>query len=283
MSDEFDVTDVAASLSEHPEPGTTADTTADDTTRAADDTGEQKPAPVPYERFREVNETKRKYEKLGRPDEVEARLAKLDQIERERADAERHAAEAERRKANPKMADAEDLITEVVQRKFPHLAENAEVIERERQMQIERHVQHGFEQIPQLLKENGVPVTPATVRSYEKMIESEIVSDPKLKAGFWRPMQQADAMKEAFTRVKSAVINPALQAQGAKTLDEARALRERTLGRATPSGTARLEPKKFESKHAPGSAGWEADRDAYRRSSIAAALDADLAEEVVAL
>lgn len=259
---------------ETPAPADAGGTTTDP--RAAGDTGE--PGPIPYHRFREVNERASAYAKLGKPEELEQKLQKLAEIEQreQQQAAERQAAEeAARRDRNPKLAEAEDLITDVVTKKFPGVADLAARHAETERLQIERHVQHGFEQIPRLLQEYGLPTDKDTVQAYETLVESQILKDDGLKRGFWRPAEQGDVMREAFTRAKQRIVNPALQAAGKTTLDEARERAQRTLGRAGASGTARVEPKKFESKHAPGSAQWESDRAAFNRSAIEALLDTE--------
>lgn len=277
---------------ERPEPGTTEDsgtknaTETTETSRAADVTGEKEPGPVPYARFKEKNDLANRYSKLGKPEELEARLTKAADYERrqqEAVEADRQRQEQERRQTNPKLADAEDLVEDIIERKYPGIRQHQQQQEQDRQLAIARHVQHGMEQIPALLKEHGIPVTKDSIESYETLVESQIIKDPELKQGFWRPAEQADVMKEAFTRAKTRVLNPAMQAAGAKTLDDARERASRVLSRGQQTGTAKVAPKAFASTHKPGTAQHDADRDRYRRQLIHDHLAQQDAEEAQAI
>jgi len=257
------------------EAGTTTTTPeAQETTesRAADVTGE--PGPIPYHRFKEVNDAASRYKSLGKPDEIEARLAKLAAIEQQEAEQVKAQATAEARKANPKLADAEDLIEETVRKRFPGVADAVERQREQEKLVVESHVQRGFEAIPAMLKAHNLRTDADTVQSYETLIESQILKDDTLKRDFWSPAKQAGAITEAFNRVKAKLINPALQAAGARTLDDARDRRARTLDRAAPGGTAVVKPQEFVSKHPIGSAGYDRDRATWRSQLIDAHLDA---------
>lgn len=235
------------------------------------------PGAVPYQRFKEVNDRDKQYRKFGKPDELEARLSKLSEYEAKEAE---HQAEQQRlaaedaRKANPKQAEVDDLIKESFERQYPGLPDVASRQREQERIVAGSYVQRAFERIPQMLRDHGVDATPDAIESYEGLIEAQILKDATLTKSFWKPAEQNTALDEAFTRVKTKYINPALQAAGARTLDQARERRSRTIDRAAPSGTARVKPTEFQSKHPKGSAAHDRDRAAYRDAQMDAFLDA---------
>jgi hypothetical protein len=249
--------------------------------RAADDKGE--PGNVPYQRFKEVNDVNSKYRKLGKPEEVEARLARLAEIEEREAQQHREQEAAERRRANPKQADADDLIADSVRRQFPEMVTAAQRQQENERLVVESHVQRAFDGVAALLEKHNLRTDPETVKTYETLIEGQILKDDSMKADFWKPSLSSRVVEAAFGRVKAKLINPALVAAGARTLDDAASRRARTLDRAAPSGTARVKPLEFKSQYPIGSAGYDRDRAAYRDAQMDAHFDAADGEEVASL
>ena len=248
-------------------------------TRDAADTGET-PGAVPYLRFKEVNDRDKQYREFGKPDEVKARLAKLSAFEAKEAEAEterQRVASEESRRANPKQAEVDDLIRDSVNRQYPGVATVEAIAARQKEQErlvVATYVQRSDDHIVHLMRDHKIEVTPQSFASYKKMVESEVLSDEALTKSYWEPANQDKAMDEAFTRVKTIHINPALQAAGARTLDQARERRSRTLDRAAPSGTAHAKPLEFQSKNPKGTAAHERDRAAYRDAQMDAFLDA---------
>jgi len=187
-----------------------------DASRAAGDTGKPQGKTVPYERFSKVNSERQSWRKLGKsPEEVAARLARADRIER----AARGKDEDERTPEDESLDRASEALGRVIDHRYGRGAdENMRSTQEVRDMQALAHAKQGLNYLRETLEDHRIPYDDKTFPDWEVRVGDEMARDPELHARFKNPVTQQAAIEESFGRLRDTVINPALAASGAAKL-----------------------------------------------------------------
>jgi hypothetical protein len=191
--------------------------------RDADDTGGKPSTKGLEKRLKALAAAKREYKELGSPQELramKARIAEYDRYERELdAEDQRKRDEAARKAGQPTVADQNAALDRMLNQRFgAGSVEDFQSFRETRQMEVQRHTKEGLDHLRTLLTTHNMKSDDKTVANYERHMGTELLSDISLRARFRDPVTQKDALTEAFNRVRSDLIDPALAAVGATKL-----------------------------------------------------------------
>lgn len=217
--------------------------------RESDDepgTTEAKPSRV-QRRIKGLIDQRRSYERFGKPEEIEARFARLKQYEalEARITAEQeaeHQAERVKSGATDRAARFRELLDETFGegssvRWQDTMASQADVEARVNSA----HAKSAREQLTSVLEANAITPAPNVVQAAEHVMSTYIQSNPELHAKYLDPATQGEAIAASFKFLRSNFIDPVLAAANAGTLEAIVARKSRALGSGRGSSAETIE------------------------------------------
>lgn len=225
--------------------------------RAADDTGEKA---IPYSRFKTVNERAQAYAKYGKPEELAAKLERLEAYERAREQVEREEQERQWREGyDPEAAERAARFRQLSDEAYgPGHSERQDRLAELEEMERQRHGQEGMNAMRSLLEDHNLPTDEATLSAYEDRLTTILnkQENAALNRAFWNPATQREAIQEAF-KLDARVTNAALRAQGAMALEDLAKRRASNVSSARAATSPTPVVNEFKPKSRPGTIEYE--------------------------
>jgi len=208
--------------------------------RAAADKGEKGTAGY-QKRLQAVIKERNAYRDLGTPEALRLMQERIAKYDKHEADLDREAKaaadEATRKAGQPTVSDQNALIDRLLTQRFGEGAvDDFSSFRETRKMEVQRHTREGLDHLASMLEKVGIKAEPATLGKWERHIGTELLADNELRAAFKDPVTQKDALTEAFKRVRTDLVDPALAAVGASKLDAA--FRRRALAPGSAGATS---------------------------------------------
>lgn len=198
-------------------------------------------------RIKRLVEARKSYERFGSPNDLERKLAKLEEYEKlEKQLRAEQAAEERKRKEQSGEADVSRKFAGYFDQTFGEGAardfqEWRATRDSQEQREIRAYAKQGRDHIVSILKENGIPTEdPAVVQAYEHTMATFIGENNELLAKYADPNTQRDALADSFKFAASRLLNPILAAAGVGSYEQIAARKARALGsgRGTSAGSS---------------------------------------------
>jgi hypothetical protein len=218
------------------------DESSDEDQDAADSGAKDKGSVGLKKRLSKVSAKLRAYKAHGTPEDyaaLKAEVAKYKKYEKEIEDEDRAKVDAEARaKGQPTVAEQNATFDRILERRFgPGAAQVFERFQENENREVARHVREGHEQLRGLLTEHSLEgqTKGEAFDEWDRLIGSNIRSNPERWAQFRNPITQAQAINDAFKEVKRNIVDPAVAASSAGKI---KALQRRRAAAPTNGGAS---------------------------------------------